>query len=287
MINSRFYGILNRMHNKRILVAVGHALQEPWITIFNTGSEKTWLQTELPSNIEMIHFHGSPLNKAGLLWDKLHEYFRWKNRWFATVLAWLDTIIGFPSKFFIPKVQVSKKIKTSFPVLGVNFPDSYQFLRWKSLAILKYFVENTSCDYMFMTTNNSYINFKNLSLVVENLPKDSFYGGAKAYDGAEFAAGNNRIISRDVAEKFIRNRKNFSLSKIEDAAMGELAHFINIRYSQLPSLVIESLSNLDKTADSEIVRHFHIRVKSGTLKSRNDVTIMTRLHERLTNLGAL
>ena len=275
------------MKSPTVLVAIGHGLYEPWLNILYEGQEKTWLHTVPPVGVSTIHYHGTPVGKIGWKLDRLHEWLRWKNRWFATVLAWLDTVIGFPLIFFIPNVRKSKKLNTSFPALEVRFPDSYQFLRWKSLATLKYFVENTSCDYIFMTTNNSYINFKNLSRIVADLPVNSFYGGAKAYDGAEFAAGNNRIISRDVAIKFLRNRKNFSLGRIEDAAMGEFAHLLNITYMPLPSLVIESLENLETTSDNELAGHFHIRVKSGTIKSRNDVAIMNRLHARLINLGVL
>ena len=273
------------MNDKKILIAVGHALQEPWTTIFNTGSEKTWLQTELPKDCELIHFHGTKLKRVGSELDRFHEYFRWKNRWYALALESLDRFICFPLIYFIPKVRVSRKIDTFYPVVEVHFPDSYQFLRWKSLAILKYFVESTSCDYIFMTTNNSYINFKNLSKIVSGLPLNSFYGGAKAYNGAEFAAGNNRLISRDVAIKFLQNRKDFSLGRIEDAAMGELANQLKIAFIPLPSLVIENLETLEEISDQELTKHFHFRVKSGTIKTRNDVTIMTRLHGRISNLG--
>jgi hypothetical protein len=197
-----------------------------------------------------------------------------------------DTVTSFPWIYFVPKVRESEKIDTTFPVFEVHFPDSYQLLRWKSLAILKYFIESTTCDYIFMTTNNSYINFKNLSKTVTSLPLNSFYGGAKAYDGAEFAAGNNRLISRDTAIKFLENRRSFSLGRIEDAAMGDLARLLNVAYVPLPSLVIESLESLEKVSDQNLIDNFHFRVKSGTLKLRGDVSIMTRLHERITNLGA-
>ena len=275
------------MQDKKVLIVVGHALREPWTTIFNSGSAKTWLLNELPKNFELVHFHGSQLKRLGSTWDSFHEYLRWKNRWFATALAWLDLFIGLPLVFFTPKIRASEKLKTSYPAFEVRFPDSYQFLRWKSMAILKYFIERTTCDYMFLTTNNSYINFKSLARLVTDFPANSFYGGAKAYDGAEFAAGNNRLITRDVAIKFLRNRRKFSLGRIEDAAMGELALKLNIPYVPLPSLVLESLEILEKTPDRELIEHFHFRVKSGTIKNRNDVIIMTHLHERLTYLGVV
>ena len=275
------------MPAKIILVSVVHALQEPWTTIFRTGSETTWLNSNIPDEFHLVHFHGLPLKRFGSLWDRIHERFRWKNRWCAAPLAWLDTLIGSPLLLFIPEIRPSNKLHSAFPAFEVCFPDTYQFLRWKDLAVLKYFLEQTSCDYIYMTTNNSYLNFNNLKRLVEDLPLASFYGGAKAYDGAEFAAGNSRLISRDVAQLIIKNRRDFSLGLIEDSAMGKLVKSLNIDFVPLPSLITESPESLVQISDSELKRHFHFRVKSGALNSRNDVQIMTSLHKRLVDLGVV
>lgn len=273
------------MPAKTILVSVVHAIQEPWTTIFRTGSETTWLNSNIPDEFHLVHFHGLPLNTFGSLWDRIHERLRWKNRWCAAPLAWLDTLIGYPLLLFIPKIRPSNKLHSSFPAFEVWFPDTYQFLRWKDLAMLKYFLEQTSCDYIYMTTNNSYLSFDNLKRLANDLPLGKFYGGAKAYDGAEFAAGNSRLISRDVAQLIVKNRKVFSLGLIEDSAMGKLVKSLNIDFVPLPSLIVDSPESLVQISESELKRHFHFRVKSGALNSRNDVQIMTSLHKRLVDLG--
>jgi len=275
------------MAAKTILVSVVHALQEPWITIFRTGSEATWLDSKIPDEIHIVHFHGLPLKKFGSIWDRIHEGVRWKNRWCAAPLAWMDTFIGYPLLSFIPKIRSSNKLHSTLPAFEVCFPDTYQFLRWKDLAVLKYFLEQTNCDYIYMTTNNSYLNFNNLKRLVDSLAFTTFYGGAKAYDGAEFAAGNSRLISRDVAQLIVKHRRAFSLGLIEDSGMGKLVKSLNIVFVPLPSLIVESLENLMQISDSELKQHFHFRVKSGALNSRNDVQIMTSLHGRLVNLGVL
>lgn len=273
------------MGEKTVFIAVGHALREPWITIFRSGSEKTWLTSTMPKEFELVHFHGLPLKTLGSFWDRLHEHLRWKNRWFAAPLAWMDTLVGYPILLFIPKIRLSLKLQTTLPAFEVCFPDSYQFLRWKGLAILKYFLEQTQSDYLFITTNNSYVNFNNLKKLVSELPLTEFYGGAKAYDGAEFAAGNSRLISRDVAQLIIKNRGDFSLGLIEDSAMGKLIKSLNLEFTPLPTLIIETTERLPQISDQELKQHFHFRVKSGLMTSRNDVQIMTSLHERLVKLG--
>jgi hypothetical protein len=273
------------MGERTVLIAVGHALQEPWTTIFRSGSEKTWLTSTLPEEFELVHFHGLPLKTFGLFWDRIHEHLRWKNRWFAAPVAWMDTVFGLLISSFIPRVRVSDKFHSTSPAFEVCFVDSYQFGRWKVLAILKYFLEQTKCDYIYMTTNNSYINFNNLKILVSDLPLSKFYGGAKAYDGAEFAAGNSCLISRDVAQLILKNRSDFSLGLIADSAMGKLVKSLNLDFIPLPSLIIESPERLSQISDVELKHHFHFRVKSGSMNSRNDVQIMTSLHGRLVNLG--
>jgi hypothetical protein len=281
----RLYGIQSQMGEKTIFISVGHALQEPWTTIFRSGSEKTWLTSSIPKEFELAHFHGLPLKTFGSFWDRIHEHLRWKNRWFAAPVAWMDTLIGFPISLFVPKIRVSGKFHSTFPAFEVCLPDSYQFGRWKVLAILKYFLEETKCDYIFMTTNNSYVNFNNLKNVVSDLPLSKFYGGAKAYDGAEFAAGNSCLISRDVAQLILKNRNNYSLGLIADSAMGKLVKSLDIDFMPLPSLIIESPERLTQISDQQLKSHFHFRVKSGSMTSRNDVQIMTSLHGRLVSLG--
>jgi hypothetical protein len=272
------------MAKKTVLIYVSHALQEPWTTIFRLGSEKTWLTSAIPSEFELVHFHGSPLKTFGLFWDRIHEHLRWRNRWCARALSWMDTLIGYPILHFIPKIRVSGRLHSSFPVFEVCFPDSYQFLRWKDLAVLNYFLEQTSCDYLYMTTNNSYLNFNNLKKLMSDTPQTKFYGGAKAYDGAEFAAGNSRLISRDVVELIVKNKGKFSLHLIEDLAIGELVKSLNLVFTPLPSLIVDNVESLAKLSDHELKEHFHFRVKSGSMTSRNDVQIMSRLHERLVKL---
>ena len=275
------------MTEKTVLISVGHALQEPWTTIFRLGSEKTWLTSAIPSEFELVHFHGLPLKTFGSFWDRIHENIRWKNRWFARPLAWMDTFIGFPVSLYIPKTRVSSKFHSTYPAFEVCFPDSYQFGRWKVLAILKHFSEQTKYDYLYMVTNNSYLNFNHLKKLISDLPQAEFYGGTKAYDGAEFAAGNNCLISRDVAHLILKNRRNFSLGLIADSAMGKLLKSLNVDFIPLPSLIVDRPDSLVQISDHELKQHFHFRVKSGPITERKDVQIMNSLHRRLVNLEEL
>ena len=275
------------MREKRVLISVAHSLKEPWLSIFREGSQATWLKTSMPANFRLIHFHGLKLSKFGHQWDAIHERIRWKNRWVAAPLRFFDQIIAFPFLSTIPSMTPSMELDTSDLCFEIKCKDTYQFLRWKDLAVLDYFVNSTKADYLFMTTNNSYINFDALNHLVRSLPSESFYGGVVAYEGAEFAAGNNRFLSRDVAETILRNRRIFSAGDIEDVAMGKIVKRLGFSFTPLQSLVLQTLHDLESASDQELLGNFHFRVKSGTLTSRNDVSIMLKLHSRLNALKSL
>lgn len=275
------------MTSEKVLISVAHSLKEPWLTIFREGSQVTWLTTSMPIEFQLIHFHGSRLSVFWDKWDALHEKIRWKNRWVAAPLRWFDQVVAFPFLCIIPSMTPSKAFDIPDLCFEVNCKDTYQFLRWKDLAILDYFVNRTSADYLFMTTNNSYVNFDELSRLVQLLPSDSFYGGVVAYEGAKFAAGNNRFLSRDVAEAILESKWRFPAGDIEDVAMGKIVSKLGFSFTPLRSLVLQSLHDLDVSSDEELLSNFHFRVKSGSSTSRNDVSIMVKLHSRLNELRSL
>ena len=277
-------GIDLQMTNQRVLISVTHSLKEPWLTIFRDGSAVTWIETELPLGFELAHFHGLKLSKFWTYWDSTHEKIRWKNRWVAAPLRWFDELVAFPFLSTIPSMKPSGAIENTDSCFEISCKDAYQFLRWKDLAILQYFVHSTSADYIFMTTNNSYLNFAELSHFVNSLPPDSFYGGVAPYEGANFAAGNNRFLSRDVAVLILRNRRGFSAGDIEDVALGKIVTSLGYSFQPLKSLVLQSLQDLESASDEDLLDNFHFRVKSGPLTSRNDVSIMLKLHSRLNGL---
>jgi hypothetical protein len=116
----------------------------------------------------------------------------------------------------------------------------------------------------------------------ENQP---IYAGVKAYAGANFAAGNCRLLSRSAAILVLQNCRHFDAGYIEDRAMGNLMEKIGIPFIELPSLNISSIEELDRTSDKTMKRNFHIRVKSGTFKNRNDVALMQAVFKIINDNG--
>lgn len=269
------------MENPKVLVAIFHGLYEPWLSILHQGQAKTWIQLSRPPEIQVVNFHSTKLGVIGWKLDRLHEYLRWKNKWFAYVLQIFDRIMGLPFVFFVPSYSKSSKLVTTDPAVHIHFPDSYQFMRWKDLSVLNYFVRETKADFIFMSTTSSYLLPQRLFEVIRSLPRERVYAGVNPYEGANFAAGNNRLISRDVAELILKKRYKFNPGIIEDRAMGEMLTRLEIEFRPLPSLHLTSENQLDEISNSELLKHFHVRVKSGLFKKRNDVRLMHAVHRRV------
>lgn len=269
------------MNNPKVLVALFHGLYEPWLSILNQGQAKTWLELTRPSEMQVVHFHSTKLGALGWKFDRLHEFLRWKNKWFAYVLQIFDRLVGFPLMFYVPSYSRSEKLDTTDLAVHIHFPDSYQFMRWKDLSVLKYFVTETNADFIFMSTTSSYLIPHKLLEVIQTFPKNKVYAGVNPYDGANFAAGNNRLISRDVANLILKHRIRFDPGVIEDRAMGEMLTKMKIEFKPLPSLHVTSEDELDGISNSKLMGHFHIRVKSGVFLKRNDVSLMQAVHRRV------
>jgi len=263
-----------------IFCAITHGLYEPWIDILHSGQTPTWLSNNFIEGFEVHHFHGVPGNSLIIKYDKFHEKLRWTNRWVAMPLRKFDQILGFPFRHHIPKQKISRRINLKHPVIEINIIDIYATMKWKDLAILEYFIKHSSSNYLFMTTTSSYIRPAKLSKLVADLPRTELYAGAVAYAGADFAAGNNRLFSRDVVKKILDNRKKLDCGVIEDVALGNLCKVLRIPLIELPKCNISSLEELSSLTDVELKNNYHFRLKSGTISERNDTQIMNELHKR-------
>lgn len=272
-------------HSPKILVAISHGYYSPWIDIALQGQNKTWLDGEIPSNIEILHYHGSPLGKFGLWLDRAHERVRWSNRIGYSLLRLFDSVVTFPFLAIIPSTSTSKLLFLEHKTIHVNWPDSYLTFRWKAKGMFKYILDNYNFNFLFMTTTSSYIRLDELSRVLSEKNPIRFLGGASAYSGAKFAAGSNRVLSRDLVESLLRKPFDYLPFPIEDLSMSKSILKKGVDLVRLPHLDINSIENLERVTDLELMNHYHFRLKSGSLDNRNDVEIMKSLHERLKGIS--
>lgn len=264
----------------KILCLVGHGYYKPWIEIAVEGQDKTWLAEDFPDNFQVIHFHGTPIGPFGLLLDKWHERIRWSNRLGNTILKLFDFLISLPFLGWIPDSKESKLLQLKHRSIHVRFPDTYLTVRWKVKGMMQFVLKNYDFDYLFLTTSSSYIRPKKLTEALQDSSRTQFLGGAKAYDGASFAAGSNRILSRDLVEYLVRRPTSYMPHIIEDVSMSRSLTKKGVPINFQPHLDISSLAALDRITDDELASNYHLRLKSGPISQRNDVAIMKALHKR-------
>lgn len=266
---------------KTLLCAVSHGLYSPWLEILRNGQEKTWLDDRVPKNIEVLHFHGTPVSPILQALDRAHEKLRWTNKHLHRVQALVDNFFLYPWLNYIPESEVSELLLAKPKVIHIRFPDTYLTYRWKFLGLLKYFIDQTSHDFLFTTTTASYINLGVLSGKVEKLPSKNLYFGGKAYEGATFVSGAHRIISRDVALRILDMKRFWPTGTIEDVALGNLLLKVGIEPSFVPLNNISTLEELKLKSNEVLRKNYHFRLKAGSNTQRSDVEIMMALHNRL------
>ena len=272
------------MQNPKILCSITHGLYHPWNEILQDGQARTWLSGPLPDGFQVVHFHAPPMKKLGIWLDSRHEAIRWANKYAGKFLSTTDNILLRPFLSIIPSYQVSTLLNLKQPSFQINFVDSYLTMRWKDIGILSYFLNETKADYLFMTTTSSYIRAEILINIVEGFNEKVDYAGAIHYKTADFAAGNNRLISRELAQALILNRKLWEPGTIEDVALGNMAKNLGYAVKRLPHISISSIRQLRQITDAELMSNFHFRLKSLDGNFRADTLLMHILHSRLIRL---
>jgi hypothetical protein len=270
----------------RVLCAITHALREPWVEILTEGQEKTWLTDFRPDGLTILHFHGTPVNKAVQYLDDLHEKIRLNHPYTSMALRSLEQILSKPWLEFIPNYIDSRLLRTTDRSLHIIFPDTYLTYRWKILGLFKYFIEQTADDYLFITTSSSYIRVAKLMEYVGELPKADVYDGGFAWTNAPFISGSNRILSRDVVSRLVQSRKAWRPGVIEDVELGNMVNKLGVNRSGKPLISIDSSESLIGTSDSLLSQNYHFRMKSGALQNRYDVSMMDQIHRRFKILDA-
>lgn len=277
---------LTKKPQVKVLCGVVHGLYSPWISILEEGQLITWLNEPFPENFSVVHFHARPVGSFGLKVDRLHERIRWGGRASNGLLRFLDRILSIPFLFRIPRYESSNSLPAGIPGVQIIFPDIYATMRWKDLSILKYFLEESDADFLFMTTTSSYIRPSNLIYYCQTLNGVDIYTGSRPYPDANFASGANRILSRSAAQAVHDSRLFWDPAIIEDVALGDLLRKNGINFSGFDQINIPSLDYLETLSDSILSSNYHFRVKSGSHTNRNDVEIMKALSERFKQIDS-
>jgi hypothetical protein len=272
-------GIPNSSESKPIiLVAVGHALYEPWKSILYEGQLKTWA----PSSSKVIHLHAMPVGRL-IRWIDVKF---WQAKWnpkFGFPITALEIFLKSLIPLRIPALRIQELSGTTSTAYVMNIPDLDFLMNYKSLGWLTGILEQ-EFEYFVLTTSSSYINIDLLEKSLSLLPKSKLVAGRiENQSGTQFPSGSFRIFSRDILEQVAQNYKKFSKWRPEDLSIGILVKELmpDIEFLPIRSMDLNEMSTLEKLTALDLQEVVHFRLKSGSSKARNDVTLMHALHKKI------
>ena len=266
----------------RLMIVIGQVLVDPWLSISMTGQFRTWLPIADGLGIPVKHSHGRRPGVLVQLFDRAHEWAWWRVKG-QELVPRIDTLVGRRYLSRIPDAEVVDFQGTGSTGWSQNLLDIYALQRWKVLGSLQQALRE-DFDFVYFTTASSYVRPAELRRTVAALPLSGTYAGTRHVDtrtGLAFASGANRVLSRDVVELVIRERRKYRHDVMEDVGLGELVMSGGIELRDLPSVNVGSREALDALDDSTIRENFHFRMTSGSRKNRHDAALMHTLHQRV------
>ncbi len=276
---------LNHQAQPEFLVGVMHVTKEPWLSIAKNGQLPTWENSPY-KNFSFIYFFGLA-NRITLFIDSLIESLRWnKGRYASYGISYFLMLTLRPWLNALPKSKLvdENQSKISAPALRVRVPELTSTMRWKKLAFLEYFLNETNAEYALITTSSSVIHFEPIVDFVRKLgdPSQPLYAGrvCQAHD-CEFTSGAFTVLNRKSARLLLESRTYLPVHVMDDVAFGTGFKRLGITPQNLPSLDFDSSSKLLKTPTEELFKVAHFRLKSGPLSSRGDINIMRELLSRI------
>jgi len=271
--------------NSKILIIGVHGPYEPWLSILNNGQLKTWSKNT-NENTKIIHVMGEPVPKY---LHKMGEYvynLKWSpNKLVGYIALIFDKFLKLAVGNILFDVITESPSKPYNKPLVIRMPDYSVLMGNKMLSILKYASDKLEFDYLVTTISSTYINISNLEKFVATIPEKNVIAGKFVKLGDEyFQQGAFRLYSRDVVDFIIANRKIYNHSAPEDVAMGRLVKKNGFDEFEVKNNTIDSIESAMEVSLSLIEDSIYLRCKGATEygnKLRNDVEIMTLIHEKL------
>ena len=268
-----------------VLIVIGQVLVDPWLQITREGQFTTWLEIASARGIPVRHSHGWRSNTVIRSMDRAHEWLRWHGRG-RSLIPRIDSRLGSRWLDWVPTVQVGTFWRPVAVAWQQNLVDVYALQRWKIMGSLTQALTE-EFTHVYFTTASSYVRVEKLLSVVNELPPTGVYAGtpfSDAMSGTLFASGASRILSRDVVEAVVSNRRQYRNDVMEDAGLGRLVHELGFELTPLSSINVSSVESVEGLSDEQILATFHFRTTGPDPHRRQDVEVMHALHERVSKL---
>lgn len=269
------------MSEKSIQVGVFHTTREPWLSIAKFGQLPSWESQDF-NDFNVTYFYAKTSRTASFL-DGLIEKLRWdKGRNLSYAISYFLMAFFYPWRGYIPNANFREEADSGIAAhaLKVNIPELTCTMRWKKIAFLKYFLEETSSQYTIITNSSSILNFESIKKSLEHITQteDNIYAGPiNSSHDCNFISGAFTVLNRNSVKLLLENLKIMPVHVMDDICFGTAFKKLGVNLININSLSINSLSQLDNIDALKLSEYGHFRLKSGTLKNRNDVLLMKAL----------
>ena len=257
-----------------VLIADSHG--EPFETIRKKCLEEIWQKT--PSEISVFTMIGKEVDFFTRILNAVSSRLKYSALW--PIQRLFDKITLQRFKCRLPSVQLDDN------VLKVEVSEGLRYLGPKYLASVQ-FLFNEGYDIVYKTTLSSVVQKDLLLNLLENVKPDiAFYAGSIVYSGnRQFASGANVALNQTMFNLVTMNLKKWDFADYDDVALGKIAAQENVVISEISTMNIGSVQELNLLTESQLSRTVHYRCKSKD-SPRNDVEIIDKLLKRLGKINA-
>jgi hypothetical protein len=164
--------------------------------------------------------------------------------------------------FFIEYSPYAFVPTLSSDTLTLRGVDRYETIFRKTLEALQYFLSRKTYDYVVRTNLSSVWDLRGLRAYLETAPRERVYAGQSgvhAESGVRFVSGAGIVMSLDVVQTLLANRRSVgSLAALDDVA---IAKAVGLSPTPLPRVDFVSLAHYEAHHDKTPPGVFHYRVR--------------------------
>jgi hypothetical protein len=266
-----------------LCIAVAQSNEEPWLSIWKNGQEKTWLNNE-DHQVKVINFQ----SKSAPFIVHKYNYFHEKNR-YRKKIGYLQGLFDKIVTRFISRNTPDWIFNEKTNLLSVNSWSTYQLIGRRYAALYEWFLRDTDYDFLFTTTTSCYINKGNLlSFVQELSPHEPVNSGylMPENESVQFVSGAGRLYSRKTVELIRSNWKKYEHNNLEDVAHSDFLRKLGVFPKSLPRIELQRPEDVFELTKLDLSTNFFYRCKSSDFP-RKDVEIMQNLHLQFQKIGQI
>ena len=158
--------------------------------------------------------------------------------------------------------------------LYCNAGDEYYMnIGAKTVSAFEFIEQNYSYNFIYRTNLSSYLDTQILNSLYKYFPKNKYYTGVLGnVDGISYCSGSGYLLSRDLVQLVLKNKKDWNHEYVDDISLGLLLRSHNI------TPINAQRFNVDNDEHHIPSDYYHYRVKNAGDRSV-DVIRMKKIHE--------